>query len=313
MTLIYTDYANGGFFLIPIIVPNTIDLKHNNKKYVITVKSKTESLICPQKKGKIMPPKKETANKQNTDDVKKLYRSKIDRIFAGVCGGVAEYFNIDVTIVRIITLILIFFKGIGLFFYFICLIVMKENPEQSAADRKAPQNTTIYWGIGIILLGFALLPHWRWNFWAFNPFSWHFFDLWFFDWDIYWPIIIIGFGILYLVHTLRQVKEGAGSGKKFDKFYRSRKEKVIGGVCGGIANNLKVDPVIVRIGWIILSIATKFLLGVILYIVCMIVLAEEPVEVKVKPERPVPPAPIPKKTPKRVKKMSEKDEKNNSK
>ncbi len=246
--------------------------------------------------------------KQNSDDVKKLYRSKIDRIFAGVCGGIAEYFNIDVTIVRIITLILFFFKGIGIFFYLICLIAMKENPEQNAANRKTPQNTAIYWGIGLVLMGLSLLPHWRWNHWYLNPFGWHLFDPWFFDWDVFWPVIIILFGVVYLIHVLRQGKETETDKKTTDKFYRSRSDKVIGGVCGGIAAHLKVDPVIVRIGWVVLSIATKFLLGIILYILCMIIFPEETFTPPVAPEKPVSTPPAPKKTPKRVKKVLPKDE-----
>ena len=203
-----------------------------------------------------MPQKKEATN-EVPSEIKKLYRSKIDRIFAGVCGGLAEYFTIDTTIVRVITLMLFFFKGIGILFYLICLIVMKENPQQSAADRKPAQNTAIYWGIGLIMLGISLLPHWRWRYWALNPFDWGWFDFWFFDWDVFWPVIIILFGVLYLVHVLRQGKEEKTEGKEPIKIYRSRKEKVIGGVCGGMAAHLKVDPAIVRIGWIVLSIDEK--------------------------------------------------------
>ena len=39
--------------------------------------------------------------------MKKLYRSRKDRVFAGVCGGIAEYLGIDSTIVRLITFLLI--------------------------------------------------------------------------------------------------------------------------------------------------------------------------------------------------------------
>lgn len=46
---------------------------------------------------------------------KKLLRSKNNRMLAGICGGVAEYFNIDPTIVRIIYVILTFEGCAGLF------------------------------------------------------------------------------------------------------------------------------------------------------------------------------------------------------
>jgi len=228
-----------------------------------------------------MPTKTTDTTKQN-DEPKKLYRSKIDRVFAGVCGGVAEYFNIDVLIVRIIWLILFFFNGIGIIIYLVSLFVMQENPEQSAEDKKE-QNTAIYWGIGLVLLGISLLSsHWRWDFWSFHPFRWYWFDLWPFDWDTFWPVVIIILGVLYLLHVIRQDKTGKSSADTPLKLFRSKQEKVIGGVCGGIAKNLHIDPVIVRIGWVILSLATKFILGIIVYILWMIIIPEESDEAKTK-------------------------------
>ena len=62
---------------------------------------------------------------------KRLYRSKKDRKIAGVCGGIAEYFDIDSTIVRIIALVLIL-VGIApaVLAYLLLWIVVPENPEQ---------------------------------------------------------------------------------------------------------------------------------------------------------------------------------------
>ena len=58
---------------------------------------------------------------------KKLYRSNEDRMIAGVCGGIAEYFNIDSTIVRLILLILVFAYGTGLFAYILAWIIVPEK------------------------------------------------------------------------------------------------------------------------------------------------------------------------------------------
>ena len=57
-------------------------------------------------------------------DVKKLRRSTKDKKILGVCGGFAEYFDIDVTIVRIIFLVLLLGAGSGLLAYLICALVM---------------------------------------------------------------------------------------------------------------------------------------------------------------------------------------------
>jgi len=59
--------------------------------------------------------------------MKKLYRSKKDRIIAGVCGGIAEYAKIDSTLIRLIWAISILFGGFGILAYIIAWIVIPEN------------------------------------------------------------------------------------------------------------------------------------------------------------------------------------------
>lgn len=57
---------------------------------------------------------------------KKLYRPKNDRIIAGVCAGVAKYFNIDPTIARVLWALLVLLGGTGLLAYLICWILIPE-------------------------------------------------------------------------------------------------------------------------------------------------------------------------------------------
>lgn len=66
---------------------------------------------------------------------RKLYRSCSDRSIAGICGGLAEYFDIDVTLLRVITLLAIFFGGLSIWVYIILWIVIPEQCD-------APQYTT---------------------------------------------------------------------------------------------------------------------------------------------------------------------------
>jgi len=58
---------------------------------------------------------------------KKLHRSRRDRKIAGVCGGFAEYFEIDPTLVRVLWLIMAFFVGWGFLGYLIAWIVMPDE------------------------------------------------------------------------------------------------------------------------------------------------------------------------------------------
>lgn len=58
---------------------------------------------------------------------KKLYRSKNNKTIAGVCGGLAEYLNIDPTVIRVIWA-LVGLSGAGLIAYLICALIIPENP-----------------------------------------------------------------------------------------------------------------------------------------------------------------------------------------
>lgn len=62
---------------------------------------------------------------------KKLYRSRTRRVIAGVCGGIAEYFNVDETLVRLAMTFIALATGVipGLLFYFVAAIIVPENPE----------------------------------------------------------------------------------------------------------------------------------------------------------------------------------------
>lgn len=60
--------------------------------------------------------------------MKRLYKSRTDRKIFGVCGGIAEYFGIDSTIVRLIAVILIFGFGTGVLAYLVAALVMSDEP-----------------------------------------------------------------------------------------------------------------------------------------------------------------------------------------
>ena len=69
------------------------------------------------------------------DKKKKLYRSTKDKMIAGVCGGLADYFGIDVSIIRVITVILTLCVGGGLLAYIICWIIIKPEDEVKKDDE----------------------------------------------------------------------------------------------------------------------------------------------------------------------------------
>ncbi len=60
---------------------------------------------------------------------KKLYRSKKDQIVGGVCGGIAEYFGIDSTLVRLAFVLFALIEGAGIIAYIIAWIIVPERSE----------------------------------------------------------------------------------------------------------------------------------------------------------------------------------------
>ncbi len=67
---------------------------------------------------------------------KKIYRSESDRMIAGICGGIGEYFDIDPTLVRII-FACILLSGSGFILYIILWVVI---PSQSQVKNKGDEN-----------------------------------------------------------------------------------------------------------------------------------------------------------------------------
>lgn len=62
------------------------------------------------------------------------------------------------------------------------------------------------------------------------------------------------------------------------RFFRSSSEKVVSGVCGGIADYFNLDPNLVRLGWVLLTVFTAVVPGIVGYIVVAAVIPEAPGE-----------------------------------
>jgi len=66
---------------------------------------------------------------------KKLYKSSTDKKIDGVCGGIAEYFKVDSTMVRLALVFITLFYGSGILFYIICDIVVPNKPKNIDNDN----------------------------------------------------------------------------------------------------------------------------------------------------------------------------------
>jgi len=82
--------------------------------------------------------------------MKKLYRSREDTKIAGICGGIAEYFNVDSNIIRLLAVLTAFFGGGGVIAYIIAWIIIPLEPaedelsdKQKSRSREKNQEETI--------------------------------------------------------------------------------------------------------------------------------------------------------------------------
>lgn len=139
---------------------------------------------------------------------RRLYRSRSDRMLWGVCGGLAKYFDMDPTIVRVIAVLLVFANGLGIIAYVIMAIVVplegskvttprevvEENVEEmkevaSELGREVRRRNAL--GITLIVIGILFLLG------SFNLFRW-------FEWGKFWPLIIVAIGVLIIVSARRK-------------------------------------------------------------------------------------------------------------
>ena len=60
---------------------------------------------------------------------KKLYKNKQDTVISGVCSGLAEYLNMDVSLVRILTVVIVLFTGVGIIPYIVLAIVLPDKKD----------------------------------------------------------------------------------------------------------------------------------------------------------------------------------------
>ena len=60
------------------------------------------------------------------EEPRKLYRSRSQRMLAGVCGGLAEYFSLDATLIRVLFLVLAVVGGSGLVIYVVMWVIVPD-------------------------------------------------------------------------------------------------------------------------------------------------------------------------------------------
>lgn len=71
------------------------------------------------------------------EETKKLFRSRKDKMLAGVCGGLGEFFGVDSNIIRVLFVLSALFGGAGIIIYIIIWLLVKENGKAKKSPKKS--------------------------------------------------------------------------------------------------------------------------------------------------------------------------------
>ncbi len=196
---------------------------------------------------------------------KTLYRSASNRMISGICGGLAEYFDVDASVLRIamvaFTVITLPVFGPFVFLaYLVCVFIIPRDPgltpatgtdssadagnpdqqvpgtRQIAENQPTSRNNTMVMGGLLILLAVIVLT------WSYAP------DFGRFSFFLPMvPIVAIGAAVFILFVYRGQIMEFF----KHRRLYRLNEGKKIFGVCNGLADAFNLDPTLMRIGFFI--------------------------------------------------------------
>ena len=234
-----------------------------------------------------------------TDQQRRLYRSQTNKVIAGVCGGLGEYLNVDITVIRLIWIVLTLLGGAGIIAYILAYLIvpLKPNETDEMITQAQPEFTAarifgiLFVGAGVVILldNLEILSFYHW---------------WDMSWEYVFPGLLILAGIYFLARrdkasTASSVKDtssaaessstdqtspstSSSDGKPQIKlFRRSLNDRKLFGICGGAGEYFNIDSTIVRIAYAVftlLSVGT----GILIYLLMCLIIPESQPQTKEK-------------------------------
>lgn len=217
---------------------------------------------------------------------KRLYRSQTNRVLAGICGGFAEYLNLDPTLIRVLWIFLTIFGGSGIVLYIIAYFVIPLNIHQTPAlgsSGGSVQAARIVGGI-LVFIGLVILLD--------NLDFFHFHRWMRMSWEFLVPVMLVAAGVYMLMRRRPEEPPSsaagippAGSGEPRPsttqtqsgptrRLERSLLDRKFLGVCGGLGTYFGIDPTIIRILFVVF-ILMSFGFGFVLYFIMFLIMPEE--------------------------------------
>lgn len=227
-----------------------------------------------------------------------LFRSPQDKLIGGVCGGMADFFGWDASLVRIAWVVLTLVTGGGGILAYLALWILlpvgttEDGQQKPAAVELNERNLS---RVAFILIGLGAL--WLLSNLGILPWMWRLFGGVFRV--LFWPALLIGAGYLVLRYTGRgwkwnvndsaervknevngrmpsknDVKSTLRQARQQFTLKRSSTDRIFMGVCGGIGQKLGIDANLVRLVWAAFSIGSIGM-GVLLYVLLGLFLPED--------------------------------------
>ncbi len=218
-----------------------------------------------------------------------FFRHPADKRLGGVCAGVADYFSTDPTLVRLLwagaTLVTL---GSSLVVYGLLWLLLpvgtQANGQEAPATLNFGEGNRRWVAYGLVALGVLwllanigiLAPLWS--------------GLWTLVRILFWPAVLVAVGVAVLrqnrggrslaadmkerLPDAETVKQTLKDGRQRIPLKRSREDRVLLGVCGGLARTLKVDATVVRLLWALFALGSLGT-GVIVYVIAALIMPED--------------------------------------
>jgi len=227
-----------------------------------------------------------------TEQKRRLYRSRTNKVFAGVCGGLAEYLDIDATIIRLVWVLLTLLGGAGIILYIVAFFIVPEKPvniDDTSSPIKSKLDSTRFFGILFVAVGAVILLD--------NLEIFSFYRIWDTAWEFIFPAILVLLGV-YLITRRGKLQampseetiteeselsagnqtatsaESAGHTTNHKVFRRSLTDKKVFGICGGAGEYFGIDSTILRVAYAIFTVFSGGM-GIILYLLMYLIVPED--------------------------------------
>ncbi|MFH0733394.1 MAG: PspC domain-containing protein [bacterium] len=205
--------------------------------------------------------KKENENNEdNEDEIIRLQKSNSNKIIFGVCGGLGEFFQLKANFIRIAFITTAIFTQWVFLLYLLLAVLI---PKQKNADIEINNSETVGSYFGLLIVFVVLFDFITSQFPSLS------FIFRIVDKDVIWGLyfLIAGFYLYSRANYFVQFNNIIPS----TNLYKSRMNKIIGGVCSGLAEYLEFSRMSVRVVWLLLSILS-FGMFFIIYVIMVFII-----------------------------------------